>query len=1081
MRQSEVPVREGAGDGKVLLNQERLKAMRKQRGLSQDALAQLCLKSRLCVSIASIKRAETGKPVLYRTASHLARVYQTELDELIGAPGSGAAPAPRCAYQEHAEHAEQRKVLALTLLLAEPLPGALAAQAAELMTQFGGLHDEGGPALFGLPRAYGSDAVRCLQCALALAQLLRGRRCALVIRARAWPAAAAAVRDQSASPTLLRAGGAAPGLPPVYVERAQAIELSERCVFAPSPHGGDLLRFTHERQGLLAAQYPLIGRYVEVQQFKAILETTLAYQCGHILYLRGVAGIGKSRLIQECIDIASHSDLACHTAVVLDFGVRGDATPLGQLVRSLLGLAPGAAPSEARLAERLRHARLPEELIMPLRAILGMPQPVDAGVVFGAMSHQARALRQLDAIRELILQRSVERPLLLVIEDLHWSSPELLATLASLLPEVQDAPIIWMLSSRFEQDPFETSLRPYLGGWPLTMRDLITLRPAEALAIARHAGEPDPAFHQQCVARAQGNPLFLTQLLLAGPGQALPGSLQNLVQSKLDLLAAPQRRAIRVASAIGQYFSLAFLRAVLGQPEHDLLDCSRQYIVRATDRDNFVFVHDLVMQGIYESMPPAQRDETHLALARAYENGDSHLRAQHLHKARHADAPAALVAVIVERIADFQYAAALELIGQCQRIGYAPPDLYRLQLLAGRCHAKMGQTQEAKLAFTGALALALDQTERVAAVIGLATALNVLEDLALEETLLDDTIGATLAAGIEEGLAELYYLKGNIYFPAGNFAEGRRLHELSQRYARSGDTEARALSGIGDSYYAQGRIVTAHGYFRACLALCEEHGLPEIEASNRFMLGTARLYLNQTDGALDDALASAELGRRVGNRRAEIVSRLTAGWALLSLGRAAEARAQVEQGLAIARNIGASRFEPFLTESLVRVLLLEGKVDEAHAQASLAWDMVQRNKLQKFIGPWVLSTLALVEPNAQARAAALEQGQALLDQGCVAHNALRYYVSAMECALVGQRPDAVRALIGRFAIGTADEPAPWSNHHMAMAGAGADWLESGSAPHLAALREQMRKGQASGLGWVMPLWRLRMEPVLGPD
>ncbi|TFW27733.1 AAA family ATPase [Massilia horti] len=1064
-------------DGKVILNPDRLKALRKQLGLSQDALAELCMKHRLCVSIASIKRAETGKPVLYRTASHLARVYARELEELVQAPAERAGAAPE---QQDGEEQEQRNVLELQLLLAEPAPAELAGQMADIIAQYGGQQQGPGLAVFGLPRAYGSDAVRCLQCGLALANLLRGRATALVVRNRQWPAEDSAAALQDHLLALLPACAAAQGIPFVFAEHNLARQVGEHFVFEPTVYADGLLHLTHERQGLQVAQYPLIGRHVEVQQFKATLETTLAYQCGHILYLRGVAGIGKSRLVQEFTDIAVQNLIDCHTAVVLDFGVRDDATPLAQFVRSLLGLPPEAT-TERQLARHLQQARLPEELAMYFRAILGMPQPAPAAAVYGAMAHETRERRQVEAIRELILRRAVERPLLLVLEDVHWSSPELTATLAALLPDVQEAPIIWLLSSRFEQDPFEQALRPYLHGMPVTMLDLASLRNAEAMAMARHAGDSDPDFHARCVARAQGNPLFLTQLLLADRGQALPGSLSNLVQTKLDQLPPQQRRALRVASAIGQYFSLSFLRDVLQQPGHDLLDCVRQYIVRPIERDNYAFVHDLVMQGIYESIPPGQRAEIHVALAQRYGNVDPQLRARHLDKARHRDAPAALLDVAAACIAGYQYHAALDLIETCQRVDYAPRDEYRLQLLAGQCHAKMGHTAQARDAFAAALGLAEGQAQRVPAVIGLATALNVLEDLRTEEALLDQAIGEAAAAGSDEGLGELYYLKGNIYFPRGDFAMSRQLHEQAQHHARSKETQARALSGIGDSYYAQGRMVTAQQVFRDCLALCEAHGLADIEASNRFMLGTTRIYLNQTLDAMADALASAELGSKVGNRRAEIVSRLTAGWTLLSTGQAFDARAQVEQGLDLARKIGASRFEPFLNESMVRVLLLEGKHDEAHALALQAWDSVERLKLYKFIGPWVLSTLALVEPDEQTSASMLARGQELLEQGCVAHNLYRFHVSAMENRLLHRQAAQARQLADRFEQLVAQEPCAWASHHIALARSSAAWLEQPTPAHQAGMLDLMRDGRVAGLAWVMPLWRQRLAQDLPLD
>jgi tetratricopeptide (TPR) repeat protein/transcriptional regulator with XRE-family HTH domain len=1047
-------------DGKVILNAENLKALRKQRGLSQDALAALCLEHRLCVSIASIKRAETGKSVLYRTASHLAKIYASDLEALIR-----PAPAPdSCGSAAETEEQEQRSVLGLALALVQPVSAEMAASVQQLIEQFGGQVEQAELAIFGLPRAYGSDAVRCLQCAAALALLLQGQRGALVIGVREWPRAHPESGARHAA--LLPAG--VTGVLPVFVERSLGVELGERFVFGASGDAGDWLRFLHARPCPRSVQSNIIGRHVELRQFKAILETTLAYQTGHILYLRGVAGIGKSRLIHEFADIASHNGFDCHSAAVLDFGVSGGATPLAQLLRSLFGLGAGM-PAEEALMAQMRRTQLPEELAMHYRTILGMPQPPGAAVLFGAMSHAARDQGQIEALHALILRRCIEHPLLLIFEDIHWSNPELIGSLAALLPDVQEAPVVWVLSSRFEQDPLASTLRPFLNGLPVTMFDLATLRTAEALALALQAGDPDPDFHAQCVARAQGNPLFLTQLLLSGRTRTLPSSLKNLVQTKLDELPAPQRRALRVASAIGQRFPLQLLRQVLNNPAHTVELAVQHFLVRPAEQGSFIFVHDLVMQGIYESMPSAQRDSIHEAIAHSYGQAEPQLRAQHLHRARHPDAPAAFLAAIAERSAAYQYQQALELIDQCQRIDYAARDDCELNLLAGQCHAKMGQTRRAKASFSAARELARDQRQAVAAVIGLARALNVLEDMEAEELLLDQAIATAQASPTPEGLGELYYLKGNIYFPRGNFARSRELHELARRHAHSKDGEARAMSGIGDSYYAQGRMATAHKVFSACLALCEQHGLADIEASNRFMLGTVRLYLNQTAGALKDALASAELGRLVGNRRAEIVSRLTAGWALISTGQVHAARQQIEQGLSLTRAIGATRFEPFLNESLARVLLLEGRPGAAFELAVQAWEMVQLHKLQHFIGPWVLGTVALLAPAPAARQQALAQGQALLEQGCVGHNYYRFYVSAMETCLLEGQAGAARAMAERFTAFLSAESCPWALHHIALAHCYADWLDAPAPVTGAALARSMQAGQEAGLRYVMPL------------
>ena len=69
-----------------MLDPRSLKSLRQMRGLSQDAVAELCVDTRLCLSIASIKRAEAGKAVLYRTARHFAIFYCTDLGSLIKLP-----------------------------------------------------------------------------------------------------------------------------------------------------------------------------------------------------------------------------------------------------------------------------------------------------------------------------------------------------------------------------------------------------------------------------------------------------------------------------------------------------------------------------------------------------------------------------------------------------------------------------------------------------------------------------------------------------------------------------------------------------------------------------------------------------------------------------------------------------------------------------------------------------------------------------------------------------------------------------------------------------------------------------------
>jgi tetratricopeptide (TPR) repeat protein len=338
-----------------------------------------------------------------------------------------------------------------------------------------------------------------------------------------------------------------------------------------------------------------------------------------------------------------------------------------------------------------------------------------------------------------------------------------------------------------------------------------------------------------------------------------------------------------------------------------------------------------------------------------------------------------------------------------------------------------------------------------------------------------------LEIGAEAALGKLLYLKGNIYFPRGNYNECRRLHEDAARYAQASDmseTQARALSGVGDSYYAQGRMRKAYELFGECLAMCEQHRYVHIEASNRAALGSTRIYLGDADGAVQDALASAVIAHKVGNRRAETFARMTAGWALVADNRLDAANEEVETGLELARTLGSSRFETFLLESQARITWLNGDHARAERQILAAAQQMERLQLQNFIGPWVLGTLALFSRDAAVRKRALLQGAAHLTRDCLAHNAYRFHLSAAEVALLDGDTVAAEFYADQLAAYASQESCTWIEHHTALIRTYAAWLRAPSD----GLREQLHTLDAySGqYGFSQAAPRLRAQLALQP-
>lgn len=1028
-------------DGRLRLDRQRLKQHRKRLGLSQEALAEYCFDRRLCVSIASVKRAESGRAVLYRTARHLAEIFGVEVETLsVDVEGAAAGPATDIEDMESA-----RVLIQLHAVAADK------STLATWVQHFGGSLAEAGIALFGLPRAYRSDAQRGLLCAATLVE--QGVARGVCLQAGHWPTAAlpSIAKDPSG----------------VWVERGVAVQLAERFVF--DDEGGDWLRYRHPRDEAREARFELVGRRVQLGQLQAILESTRAYQAGHLIYIRGVAGIGKTRLSAEFAEMAAaHADH--HQAEVLDFGTRADEGPLMQLTRSLLQTSDESV-DEVHLLARLSALRLPVDHAMLLRPLLGLAQPEDARPLYAAMTPETRSQRLVLALRDVLLARSIHRPQLLVVEDLHWADEALLGTLTGLLQETLEAPVIWLFTSRLEQDPLETRLRPQLPELPLTLIELPPLRSQEAEALVASFGTVPVEHAARCVTQAQGNPLFLTQLLLFHPHRSLPASLANLVQTKLDQLTDLDRRAMCIAAVMGQRFSLASLQEVLGQADYHPELPQRYSLVRPLGEGRYRFVHDLILQGIYEGIPKIQRDRLHLRLAALYGEAEPGLRARHLHRARSLEAPNAFLQAVAAEMARYRHEEALALLKQCRSIDYAPKDEYRLMLMQGQVAMAIGRIQVARDHFEAARTFAREERQRITADLWLARVLNMLDALEAEEAILDGLL--PLAEALEDPLplAEALYLKGNLYFPRGDFATSRAYHTRALEQARRGGdvrTEIQALSGLGDAHYAEGQMRSTHELFDHCVALCRTHGHADLEASNLFMLGTARIYVNETEAALSDCFDAAELGKRVGNRRAEVVARLTAAWILISQGDPHAADGQVTQALTVVRSLGSGRFEAFLLESRARVELITGRPAEARASIERAWQLVEQHGLKAFIGPWVLGTRALLEEEPEVRLVTLKQGEALLDAGCVGHNGYRFLIAAAEVCLLDHRLSAARHYAQRLTQLMAAEPCAWGEHHRALIEAHADWLENGEASALKTLRACWRRVEAAGLLMTLP-------------
>ena len=189
-----------------------------------------------------------------------------------------------------------------------------------------------------------------------------------------------------------------------------------------------------------------------------------------------------------------------------------------------------------------------------------------------------------------------------------------------------------------------------------------------------------------------------------------------------------------------------------------------------------------------------------------------------------------------------------------------------------------------------------------------------------------------------------------------------------------------------------------------------------------------------------------------------MVARLAAGRTLIELADYESAAEHIERGLAIADKLGANRFNPFLITQLARIKLAQN-VERSEIVKLLeeATDISRQTSIG-FVGPWVLATLAFVEPEVEQSQRALQQGEEILGGNCVGHNYFAFYRMAMETSLRWQRWDEVHRYANQLEEFCRPEPLPrctfFIDRARTLARHSSNGQDEETAAHLVTLRRQ---------------------------
>jgi tetratricopeptide (TPR) repeat protein len=668
---------------------------------------------------------------------------------------------------------------------------------------------------------------------------------------------------------------------------------------------------------------------------------------------------------------------------------------------------------------------------MFLHDILDLPQTGEWRTLYDAMDNAARTRGKRAVAAEIVKDACQRVPTLILVEDLHWADPQALSYLAVFATAMADVPGLLVMTSRVDGDPLDTAWRASCRGTPFATIDLGPLRGDEAVSLAGGFIEATGRIARACIERAGGNPLFLEQLLHnaeEGSEDGVPATIQSLVLARMDRLSTRDREAFQAAAVIGQRFGLALLRRMIDAPEYDCHALVANALVLSEGED-FLFAHALIQESAYSTLLRTRRRELHRLAADWFAPTDPVLRAQHLDRAEDQRAPLAYLDAAIFQRAAYVTEAAFRLVERGLQIAQRDTDRHALICFKGELQGDLGDIAASIATYRAAVTAAPDEAALCRSQLGLAEGLRVSEGLVEALSLLDAAQEIAQRLDLVPELAHLHHLRGNILFPLGRIEDCRAEHERGLAHAqRLGlpEAEARALGGLADAAYAQGRMRTAFEHFSRCVTLSREHGLGRIEVANRSMAGFSRIFLNEARAAREDASAAAHAAALVGQPRAQMLCETLGVFASYEIGDMKSVLVHLDRELQIIRQLGARRFEAQNIEMRARVLLDSGRRREA-AELLREALAICREVGTQFSAPKAVSALSRAVDDDGERRRLLAEGAAMLQCGAVGHNHLWFYRDAIEAMLAAGDPANALRYVCALEDYTRVEPLPWAD------------------------------------------------------
>ncbi len=718
-----------------------------------------------------------------------------------------------------------------------------------------------------------------------------------------------------------------------------------------------------------------VGRQREMAAMKHAAEQAKAGH-GQMVAAIAEAGVGKSRFLFEFKAKSSSGWMVLET-LSPSHAEASAYLPLIDLLHSYFKIV-GEDDQHARRAKVtdsvLTLDRSLEETLPYLFALLGIAQGKDP---LTGMDTELRKRRTLDAIKRILLRESLNQPLMVIFEDLHWIDEETQEFLNLLADSIGTAKILLLLNYRPEYSHQRGSKTYYT---QLRLEPLGKESADEMLAALLGDGAEIAPLKRLIIEKTEGNPLFMEEivqlmfedgtldrngsvkLVRAVEQLKLPATVQAILAARIDRLPADEKDLLQTLAVIGKEFSSSLVHAITRSSNDDLSRMLNNlqlgefiYEQPAVGDIRYTFKHALTREVAYRSVLNERRTLLHDRAGEVIEalfadHLDDHLTELAHHFTQSANAAKAVRYLTLAGKRSLERAAFAESQAQLQKarewvktLPESPERDTRELELARALFQVLQRTRgmaapETREAAARASALAekggnLAQLVRQLSAMG--TSALASGDYPGAAALADQMLDLAGREGSPTSFALAHtaqlavrYFRGDLVGVEDHFVHWSRFrHAPGYRQFPAAVVNALGFAGLG--VWTLGYPEKARERIAQAVEVARESKSPYFLALGRYFESGHYKGIGEPQPAEAAAMQTLALSEKYGFPLYEHWARTILGWARAQLGGAAEGVSLIRQGLAGMAEIGATvRITDQLT-SLAEAQKLAGMIDDA--------------------------------------------------------------------------------------------------------------------------------------------------------